>query len=39
MRIIHQSSCINSPKQNDVGEWKNIHPLEISQAIFLEKYA
>jgi len=33
--IVHQSSCVNTPQQNGVVEWKNRHLLEIAKSLLL----
>ena len=31
--MLHQSSCVNTPQQNGVSEWKNLHLLEIARSL------
>ena len=31
--IFHQSSCVDSPQQNKVTEWKNRHLLEVARSL------
>lgn len=34
--IIHQSSCLNTPSQNEVAEWKNRHLFKIARALLFQ---
>ena len=34
--IIHQSSCLDTPQQNSVSEWKNRQLLEVARSILFE---
>ena len=34
--IIHESSCVNTPQQNEVVEWKNGHLLNATQALLFQ---
>ena len=38
-RIVHQSSYNNTPQQNEVGERKNKHLLEIARSLMFSKKA
>ena len=31
--IIHQTSCMDTPQQNGVAEWKNLHLLDIARSL------
>ena len=34
--IVHQSSCMDTPQQNWVAEWKNRHLLEVTRALIFQ---
>ena len=34
--IMHQSSCVVTPQQNAVTEWKNPHLMEVSRALLFQ---
>jgi hypothetical protein len=34
--IIHQTTCINTPEQNDISERKNKHLLEVTRALLFQ---
>ena len=31
--IVHQSTCVDTPQQNGVAEWKNRHLLEVARSL------
>ena len=33
--IVHLSSCVDTPQQNGIAEWKNTHLLEVTRSIML----
>ena len=35
--IIHELSCVNTPQQNEVSEWKNGHLLNATQALLFPR--
>ena len=36
--IIHQTTCSDTPQQNGVAEWKNLHLLEVVRASLIEAH-
>jgi hypothetical protein len=34
--ILHQTTCINTPEQNDVSERKNRHVLNVTRSLFFQ---
>ena len=35
---VHHSSCVDTPQQNGVIEWKNKHLLEVTQALLFQTH-
>jgi hypothetical protein len=36
--IIHQTTCVDTPQQNGVAEWKNQHLLKVTHSFMLDMH-
>jgi hypothetical protein len=36
--IIHQTTCVDTPQQNRVAEWKNRHLLEVTRSLMIDMH-